>query len=35
MENKSLNQITLLIFAPLLILTGIAGFVIPSIQPDE
>ena len=29
MENKSLNQITLLIFAPLLILTGIAGFVIP------
>ena len=25
MENKSLNQITLLIFAPLLILTGIAG----------
>lgn len=30
MENKSLNQITLLIFAPLLILTGIAGFVIPA-----
>ena len=29
MENKSLNQITLLIFAPLLILTGIAGFVLP------
>lgn len=30
MENKSLNQITLLIFAPLLILTGIAGFVTPA-----
>ena len=29
MENKTLNQKTLLIFAPLLILTGIAGFVIP------
>ena len=30
MENKSLNYITLLIFAPLLIVTGIAGFVIPA-----
>jgi hypothetical protein len=30
MENKTLNQITLLILAPLLILTGIAGFVIPA-----
>jgi hypothetical protein len=30
MENKSLNQITLLIFAPLLILSGVAGFVIPA-----
>ena len=30
MENKSLNQITLLILAPLLILTGVAGFVIPA-----
>lgn len=29
MENKSLNQITLMILAPLLILTGIAGFVLP------
>ncbi|HET6979594.1 MAG TPA: hypothetical protein VFI24_24900 [Pyrinomonadaceae bacterium] len=29
MENKTLNQKTLLIFAPLLILAGIAGFVIP------
>ena len=29
MENKTLNQKTLLIFAPLLILTGILGFVIP------
>ena len=29
MENKTLNQKTLMIFAPLLILTGIAGFVIP------
>jgi hypothetical protein len=29
MENKTLNQKTLLVFAPLLILTGIAGFVIP------
>ena len=30
MENKSLNQITLLILAPLLILTGVAGFVLPA-----
>lgn len=30
MEDKTLNQKTLLIFAPLLILTGIAGFVIPA-----
>lgn len=29
MENKTLNQKTLLIFAPILILIGIAGFVIP------
>ena len=29
MENKTLNQKTLMIFAPLLILAGIAGFVIP------
>lgn len=29
MENKTLNQKTLIVFAPLLILTGIAGFVIP------
>ena len=29
MEGKSLNQKTLTVFAPLLILTGIAGFVIP------
>ena len=29
MESKTLNQKTLTIFAPLLILTGIAGFVIP------
>ena len=29
MENKTLNQKTLLVFAPLLLLTGIAGFVIP------
>lgn len=29
MENKTLNQKTLLVFAPLLIVTGIAGFVIP------
>ena len=30
MENKTLNQTTLLILAPLLILTGVAGFVIPA-----
>ncbi len=29
MENKTLNQKTLMVLAPLLILTGIAGFVIP------
>jgi hypothetical protein len=29
MENKTLNQKTLMVFAPLLLLTGIAGFVIP------
>ncbi len=29
MENKTLNQKTLMVFAPLLILTGIAGYVIP------
>ena len=29
MENKTLNRITLAIFAPVLILTGIAGFLIP------
>ncbi|HEY2961521.1 MAG TPA: hypothetical protein VGJ37_03860 [Pyrinomonadaceae bacterium] len=29
MENKTLNQTTLMILAPLLLLTGIAGFVIP------
>ena len=29
MENKTLSQKTLIVFAPLLILTGIAGFVIP------
>jgi hypothetical protein len=29
MENKTLNQKTLMVFAPLLIVTGIAGFVIP------
>jgi hypothetical protein len=29
MEDKSLNQITLMILAPLLMLAGIAGFVIP------
>jgi hypothetical protein len=29
MENKTLNQKTLMIVAPLLVLTGIAGFVIP------
>lgn len=30
MENRTLNQTTLMIFAPLLILTGIAGFVVPA-----
>jgi hypothetical protein len=30
MENRTLNQTTLMIIAPLLILTGIAGFVIPA-----
>ena len=30
MENKTLNQTTLMILAPLLLITGIAGFVIPS-----
>src|SRR5215510_690095 len=29
MENKTLNQMTLMVLAPLLVLTGIAGFVIP------
>jgi hypothetical protein len=29
MENKTLNQTTLMILAPLLIVTGIAGFVLP------
>jgi hypothetical protein len=29
MGNKTLNQKTLMVFAPLLLLTGIAGFVIP------
>jgi hypothetical protein len=29
MENKTLNQKTLAVLAPLLLLTGIAGFVIP------
>jgi len=29
MENRTLNQTTLTILAPLLMLTGIAGFVIP------
>jgi len=29
MENKTLNQKTLLVLGPLLLLTGIAGFVIP------
>jgi len=29
MENKTLNQKTLTILAPLLLLTGIAGFVVP------
>ncbi|HKV34041.1 MAG TPA: hypothetical protein VJP89_06970 [Pyrinomonadaceae bacterium] len=30
MENRTLNQTTLMIIAPLLILTGIAGFVVPA-----
>jgi len=30
MENKTLNQKTLTVLGPLLILTGIAGFVIPA-----
>lgn len=30
MEDKTLNQKTLLVLAPLLILTGIAGFVMPA-----
>jgi hypothetical protein len=30
MESRTLNQTTLMIFAPLLMLTGIAGFVIPA-----
>jgi len=30
MENKTLNQKTLAVLGPLLILTGIAGFVIPA-----
>ncbi|HZN07395.1 MAG TPA: hypothetical protein VFB65_11455 [Pyrinomonadaceae bacterium] len=29
MENKTLNQKTLMVLAPLLVLTGIVGFVIP------
>jgi uncharacterized membrane protein len=29
MENRTLNQTTLMILAPLLLVTGIAGFVIP------
>jgi len=29
MENKTLNQMTLAIVAPLLMLTGIAGFLVP------
>jgi hypothetical protein len=29
MENKTLNQKTLMVLAPLLVLTGIAGFLIP------
>ena len=29
MENRTLNQTTLLILAPLLIVTGIAGFALP------
>lgn len=30
MNKKSVNDITLLVFAPMLILTGIAGFLIPA-----
>lgn len=30
MDNRTLNQTALMIFAPLLILTGIAGFVVPA-----
>ena len=30
MENKTLNQKTLAVLAPLLMLTGIAGFVVPA-----
>ena len=30
MESRTLNQTTLMILAPLLILTGVAGFVLPS-----
>lgn len=29
MENKTLNQITLMVLGPLLLLTGILGFLIP------
>ena len=29
MENKTLNEKTLMVLAPLLVLTGIAGFLIP------
>ena len=29
-ENKTLNQTTLMILAPLLVVTGIAGFVLPA-----
>ena len=29
MENKTLNQMTLAVLGPLLLLTGIAGFVVP------
>jgi len=29
MENKTLNQKTLMVLGPLLLLTGIAGFVVP------
>jgi len=29
MENRTLNQTTLLVLAPLLLMTGIAGFVVP------